>query len=496
MSKGHVFQGGLNAGLPDTSCGLFMQGPPGRPGEPGPAGPYNPSGTPGPPGEDGEDGEPGADGPPGSKTWHGNEERLTTPGDYDGQFGYDITNKTKWIWQSTTNTWIPWTYTSSSVTLGVIGDTTPGTLLDRTITSLDRQAVDGLIHCGDANYLGDAGFTTAWTPFFPWITQHRLFPTPGNHDYDGAGATLNEYRTLFSYLPNNQRYYVKQFGDGLLDIFCINSGLNSANQLKETDGNTVGSVQHQQFVKWLKESNAKVKIAFFHHPPKAASTDTSRWRTALNWPELAQCNAVLCGHCHHTSVIRMSNGVTLVTLGNQSSPIVDAFAYSVGGGTLYADTILFLNNAQRAYGLIRATAAGAATLEIRETSSDIILREINLAGAEAQAPVPLHFEAVPPDEDLAHSNHYVGRSPAGMFLSNVRIVFKQAASAAISGSFKSGGVTVATWTVPAGATVSNAPFFNTTVVKDNQILEVTVNGTAPYTPAKGLEVMLHGRIVT
>jgi hypothetical protein len=135
--------------------------------------------------------------------------------------------------------------------IGLLADAgTPGDPQTAAALALDEWEVDAVLFAGDNNYSGAGSYDTDWAAFLDYINAGVAYPALGNHDVDEDGwqTRLN---TKFPYLPGNRRYYTVTLGDGLVDLFVLNSGYNSTFDLLETDGNTVGSVQHAWFVAQL-----------------------------------------------------------------------------------------------------------------------------------------------------------------------------------------------------------------------------------------------------
>ena len=158
---------------------------------------------------------------------------------------------------------------------------------------------------GDNNY--ETGSHTTidanWAVFDDLINKGAAFPALGNHDLDDdvANPGVNQYNK-FPYLPGNRRYYHIYKPEASLDIFVLNSGINTAGSVVEPDGNDLGSIQYNWFINELANSSGLFKIVMFHHPYISGVTsaiDDGRVYTALNWnfKDLG-IDLVLNGHTH------------------------------------------------------------------------------------------------------------------------------------------------------------------------------------------------------
>lgn len=233
-----------------------------------------------------------------------------------GQLGYQRDNRGLFFSRSTNvGDWQLWTgpTTSQRLVLGLTSDTgTPGTEATAIAALFTAWGVDAAVFAGDNRY-APTTFAAAWAPFDAFVTAQKALPALGNHD----SADWAAHATKFSYLGSNTRYYRRSLGNGLLDVFVLNSGRSTAWAVIEPDGNTVGSVQHQAFVSWLATSTAKWRIVVMHHPPVTVSGESNRADTNLDWPEFAQVDAIICGHAHLSEwlvcrgvpVVNVSGGV-------------------------------------------------------------------------------------------------------------------------------------------------------------------------------------------
>jgi hypothetical protein len=230
-------------------------------------------------------------------TWANDAARGAVKPARTGQLGYQRDIRGIYFSRSTSvGDWQLWTgpTTSQRLVLGLTSDTgTPGTEAAAIAALFAAWGVDAAVFAGDNRY-APTTFSAAWAPFDSLVTAQKALPALGNHDSDDWAA----HQTKFSYLGSNTRYYRRSLGNGLLDVFVLNSGRSTAWAVIEPDGNTVGSVQHQWFVAQLALSTAKWKIVVMHHPPVTVSGEANRADTNLDWPEFAQVDAIVCGHAH------------------------------------------------------------------------------------------------------------------------------------------------------------------------------------------------------
>jgi hypothetical protein len=273
----------------------------------------------------------------GMLTWANAAARAATAGQFTGQLGVEISTQTVWIAQSIApGDWMQFDARfKNKLVIGYVADA--GLANEQqalAVGLLEEWNVDYVIAAGDMSYdvptgiyygygYGDiSNYDEDWLAFQPWIDAGKLFPALGNHelDYDGWPARL---AAKFPYIANQNggRYYKVTLGGGLVDLFVLDSGVNSAGELIEPDGNTVDSAQHTWFVNALAGSTARWRIAMFHHPPVSLNQDPTKVLAAMAWPELAQMHLICCGHAHLLEILSWSD----VLLANLS-----AVAYSDG----------------------------------------------------------------------------------------------------------------------------------------------------------------------
>jgi len=195
---------------------------------------------------------------------------------------------------------------------------------DAGVIGSNQTAVAALINTFDPDWAlfgGDntygASFTADWAAFS--AVNAITLPAIGNHDWDRAGI-LTEIATMFPTLPGNKRYYNKVICNGLVELFVLSSGYNTAGTLLEADGNSVGSTQHTWFVQAVSDSVAKWKIVMFHHPHVTSDSVASRAKAALDWDFQSHgIDLILTGHTHMWEMLT-NNGVPILCGGGSVDP--------------------------------------------------------------------------------------------------------------------------------------------------------------------------------
>lgn len=276
---------------------------------------------------------------------------LVTPSKKN-QLGIEEETQTLWISQSTDiGDWEEYRpIRVNKVVLGFTADAgEPGDSQDAVAQIFADWNVDAALFGGDNNYNGDAGYDDDWEAFEDFIADGNAYPALGNHDMD-SGNFQSLLDAKFPYLPGNRRYYKVSFGDGLVDLFVLNSGRDSTWDLVEE--HDVGSDQHAWFVEQLNLSRARWKIAMFHHPPITASMGENRNEPEMQWPELLRVDLVLTGHNHLLEVLKWQN---VQIIGGGGSVRTDGGLQALPQGAFPGDAVLWADDESSAAIRIMAT---------------------------------------------------------------------------------------------------------------------------------------------
>lgn len=153
--------------------------------------------------------------------------------------------------------------------------------------------VDLVVFGGD-NYYGetggDAGYATSFAAYNDFIAAGKVVAALGNHDLDVGFDQLD-----FLPPPSNQRYFSHRLHS--LELFVMDSGLNTAGALVEPDGNDTISVQAENIRRWLGLSTAHWKGIVIHHAPYSSGSHYPGV-TATRWIADLPVDFFLLGHDH------------------------------------------------------------------------------------------------------------------------------------------------------------------------------------------------------
>jgi hypothetical protein len=160
-----------------------------------------------------------------------------------------------------------------------------------------------LVTLGDNDYLESPRlFRSNWQKAFGWARARglRVGGVLGNHDYE-IGRGGYELATLG--MPG--RYYTRRLGDGVAQLFFL-------------DSNNVTTRQTAWLDQQLSESTATWKIALFHHPAYTCGGYLANANVLRRWVPLFErygLQLVLSGHDHNYQRFAARNGVTYVVHG-------------------------------------------------------------------------------------------------------------------------------------------------------------------------------------
>jgi hypothetical protein len=227
-------------------------------------------------------------------------------------------------------------------TFAAVGDSGDGSRREWQVANAIARARPAIvIHTGDVVYPdGRARDYTRglFRPFAAVLARAPFYPTMGNHDIDRANG--QPYRDIF-HLPVNdvdgsENYY--SFDYGQVHFVCLNSNSRVAWLFPN-------SPQWRWLERDLRESRARWKIVYFHHPPFSSTKRGGRPDLLNNIVPLLErggVDLVLNGHAHayeRTEPIRVtSNGRPVVYLvtGGGGGGLVDVWK---GPHTAYARRI-------------------------------------------------------------------------------------------------------------------------------------------------------------
>lgn len=203
--------------------------------------------------------------------------------------------------------------------------------------------VDGLLFGGGNNYPSGAAATIEanFAAFNAFVTAGRLFPAIGTKDMDtlAGQAMVDKFPLLFTDgatpVAAERNYYHKYFVRGDLDLFVLSSGDDTAEVLREPDGNTVGSVQYQWFINELDTATGRWRVVLVNRAHvTAVNTAPAKFDVDLDWSfESLGIHLMLVGFSLANQHIR-ANGLNIFDISAvvQTPETVDIT------GTLYGDT--------------------------------------------------------------------------------------------------------------------------------------------------------------
>ncbi len=416
--------------------------------------------------------------------------RTSTIPDFDGQQGYQQDTGTHWY--SEDNVWyrtIP-QYTDDYITIGIFGNAgSPGVTQTGLATRLALDGCEYIVPCGNNSYNGEANFAADHAAFNSWTAAEKAFWVLGNEDVSGANG-YDLHTAAFTYLPGNRRYYSVLLGGGLVELFILHTGYDNVDVVIEPDGNIVGSAQHAWLIDAIQNSSARYKFIFRSRPHISSAEGATVAKSVLDWPVLAQADAVFSGYPRMTEEIG-HRGAHLFNAGHVMFDD-DETGIALQGSDVIAGNLLRTNSDTPIY--IRLTVTPhAATIEWIEINSGFVVYATR-AGHIAQTSGGWETMLAMPDEAVADDTYIAGRTTGGYVVNKWVISVTEAASEVVTGSVFVDGVEHAQWELTEGFVRTEAqPFFRE--VKKGSLVTVTADVGALYSPPNGLQVALTGALV-
>jgi len=181
---------------------------------------------------------------------------------------------------------------STGATIAFVGDTGTG-LSDAAAVAASIGTVDMIVLAGD-NVYPPTEIEDALAPYQAMLDDGKLVGALGNHDLDGDdGEAMLEALAN----PGNGRYYVQTVG--IVDVFVVNSGFNTAGETVEADGNLAGSKQWAEIRRLIARSCATWKVVVLHHSPYTSGDRYTPGKEEIRWVSDLDVHAVISGHSHN-----------------------------------------------------------------------------------------------------------------------------------------------------------------------------------------------------
>ncbi len=178
------------------------------------------------------------------------------------------------------------------VRVAVVGDIgNSGKNGDRVAMMVRSWEPDAVVSAGDNNHReGSRDSYDEALRQYGWA-EKIFYPALGNHDW-GPGYPSASIPLLEKFPSmENRRYYTVKLGQGLLDIFILDSDIH------EPDGTSAGSKQALWLKDGLLNSSAIYKLVVAHHPPfSPCDFDDNE---GFQWPYAEWgADALITAHCH------------------------------------------------------------------------------------------------------------------------------------------------------------------------------------------------------
>ncbi len=432
----------------------------------------------------------------GTLTWADATARGLAQPLFAGQLGVERGTQTVWIAQSTAvGDWKEFNPRfKNKLVIGYVADAgNPGEQQSNAAALLEAWDVDAAIFAGDNSYNPPGGmyggvhnFDHDWAAFDFLIEAGKAFPALGNHelDYDGWDVRLAD---KFPYIANQNggRYYKVTLGGGLVDLFVLDSGLDSTLTLIEPSGNSDTSAQHAWFVSALASSQSRWKIAMFHHPPITLNPGDDRAAPAMGWKELAAMDLICCGHTHLLELLDWND--TMLANFSAIAHNDGAAAGLLNGAPSITDRALWAMDGVYGLGRIVATQDRLEVEAWRTDGALLHCREVN--DFSKRSLVEEHWQSISEDTTVgAGPAIIVARLPAPSLIRRLVIFFAQGGGEDLPFEIWAASTKIAEGTIP-----HDTPSISIGCAAPNTIIpagvEITFRPSVPST-AKGLGLFI------
>ncbi len=416
-----------------------------------------------------------------------------------GQVGVQLDDHTVWVAGSTdAGDWqAPAARPAAmadGVVLGFTGDAgQPGAAQTALANALAAAGLEGVIFAGDNSYSAAASFEADWAAFSSWVNARTAYAVMGNHDLDDP-AKRAQHVAKFSWLGNG-RYWKVTLGNGLVDLFGLNDGVNTAYDnpvtYGEPHGNTVGSLQHTWFVEQLNASTARWKLVVVHHPPVSSENDGNTVVNALNWPEFRRVDAILCGHTHLAEWLTY-RGTPLL---NASGAVKTDGDCSLALQGTYAgqSTLVWAEDRLPVFGRLLITPADITVQYLAVNGGHVVYQR---SLAEKETPVSeIPQELVAPASPVNTGIYVACLAASSMLVNDWFVAAYHSGSSPLSGYIYVASANPVPFTIPAGQYWTRV-YPTDPKVFIGQLIHVHVTANESYPAWTGLKLVARARVIS
>lgn len=235
----------------------------------------------------------------------------------------------------------------------------PGADQTAVANTINSWGADYVLDIGDNSYTGQSSDWAVWSSR---IADQTYLRTRGNHTYDYSGVLANDADAFLSYMNTaGNPWWSKVLGEGLVEIFSVETGQKTDRSFAEPTYTQVGGAQYLWLDNAMKTSKALYKIVMFHQPPITSNINQLKVMPAFeDWPMLQRADLILCGHVHLSEWLNWK-GTPLINLSGAVRPD--------GHCMVWQGSPTFMNDVDKLVGRLTITPA------------DILVEFVNTSGS-------------------------------------------------------------------------------------------------------------------
>lgn len=356
--------------------------------------------------------------------WEDAAERATVRPARRGQLGVQMGDMSLWMGLSNAvGDWGPMTESQpdAALIIGFLSDTgATGPDQQAAKAWLDAKGTDVQVFGGNGSGYSGGSVAVDWAEFLPYIDAETAYTAMGWQENEDLITRRAQTLALFDHVPqtNGGRYYSVTLGNGLVELFVLNCGVDqwSVDNGSEPDGIGSTSTQADNIRALVDASNAVWKIAVFHLPVvKDITAGVAMSQFAWVYDD-SLFDLVLNG-AHFSNSVTDIRGTAQVVAGASTQALA---ADSDTDGTGLADARhVWQNNLHRAGVALRASTS-RLHYTVENIENEAVIYSDGIGGIQHKQS-SWDWKILDQTETQAALTYYVAHLPQAFRLSELRI---------------------------------------------------------------------------